>query len=170
MSSLQRSPLSETQFSYHHINIAEAKSKLIDLLCEETNLDELCAKAVRFICDTFRFTGGAFYFNSSQNMRDWTMQLAYPSLPAFSALFHFNVGYRFIVQAAMERSCFSISNTNIARNITLFFLPVIHTKMDTVLGVMVQIFQCRCKLLNTHKRYLDHHLNQRQRHRCLYLI
>ena len=65
------------------------------------------------------------------------MYCAYPSLPVFSAHFHFDVGFHLLMQAAVEKRCFSVNSTTSNGELTFLFVPI-PSDTGNSMGVMVR--------------------------------
>jgi len=67
-----------------------------------------CQQVVQFICQYGKIFVGGFYLNNNTQAREgvtapWLLSCTFPSSSEFNQYFHYNVGERFIMQAAAEK-------------------------------------------------------------------
>jgi PAS domain-containing protein len=104
-----------------------------------------CNQVVQFICQYAKiFVGGFYLNNNSPSMQNasWILSCSYPSTTDFNQYFHYNVGERFIVQAAMEKRCFCVHSSSWENNsglLSFLFVPIPNELVPTgnALAVMV---------------------------------
>jgi len=112
-----------TSTQHRESDVHLAKSKLIDLLHKEINIESFSNKILKFVMEQLKAYVGGFYLNDSHKLEDWMLCSALPSLQQFSNIFHFNTGYNLILQAALQKHCF-IVDTSVS-NFSFMFAPVV---------------------------------------------
>jgi len=90
-----------------------------------------CNQVVQFICQYAKIFVGGFYLNNNSNNSmqgsSWILSCSYPTTTDFNQYFHYNVGERFIVQAAMEKRCFCVHSSSWENNsglLSFLFVPI----------------------------------------------
>jgi len=122
-----------------------------------------CNQVVNFICTYSRTFVGGFYLNNNQSQNpavSWILTCTYPNPTEFNQYFHYNVGGRFIMQAATEKRCFCVHSSSWENNsglLSFLFVPIPNEgSQGNALAVMVLgAILSREEELHTHLLFLD---------------
>jgi len=130
----------------HALDANFAKVQLLEMGYPSLKKDPkaFCTQVVNFLCGYCKILVGGFYINNNQSQNPsnaWILSCTYPSLNDFNQYFHYHVGERFIMQAAIEKRCFCVHSSSWENNsnlLSFLFVPIPNEQSQgNALGVMV---------------------------------
>jgi len=93
------------------------------------NPKQFCSEVVNYVCHYARIFVGGFYLNNNlhNTTSSWILTCTCPSESEFKQYFHYDVGERFIMQAATEKRCFCVHSSSWEHNsglLSFLFVPI----------------------------------------------
>jgi len=143
-----------------------AKVQLMEMGFPERRKDPkaYCQQVVQFICSYCKIFVGGFYLNNNSQSPSatvpWILSCTFPNANDFNQYFHYNVGERFIMQAATEKRCFCVHSSSWENNtglLSFLFVPIPNEgSSGAAIAVMVLgTILGREEDLHTHLLFLD---------------